>query len=75
MTKDLRIPMEDNEGVPAFASLSGRFMWRLLKPGRDGLPVTEDQLCEGTPPMSAKDDRSRSRTSPRLGRDLPGRPG
>ena len=31
MTKDLRIPMEDNEGVPAFASHSGRFMWRLLK--------------------------------------------
>ncbi|MCG6114363.1 MAG: hypothetical protein MEQ84_04125 [Mesorhizobium sp.] len=31
MTKDLRVPIEDDEGVPAFASHSGRFMWRLLK--------------------------------------------
>lgn len=30
MTRDLTGPIEDDEGVPAFATHSGRFMWKLL---------------------------------------------
>lgn len=30
MTRDLRRPIENDEGVPAFATHSPRFMWRLL---------------------------------------------
>ncbi len=30
MTRDLAVPIEDDKGVPAFASHSGRFMWKLL---------------------------------------------
>lgn len=30
MTRDLGVPIENDEGVPAFATHSGRFMWKLL---------------------------------------------
>lgn len=30
MTRDLAVPIENDEGVPAFATHSGQFMWKLL---------------------------------------------